>query len=193
YRRRSAGPPFTGARSSGENTTTRSAPSRSRARRNGWRFTCTRSRPARVSSASTVDRRLSGARSISARTTARSQPWRTSASRGAPRKDASVARYPTASSRLVLPSPLSPAITVSPGAGDTSADSKFRKSVSQRRSTRIASGHANGHQQVEVGGTFVRTNGGRLQRVERFQRDLVALDGLETADAELGVEGDDQL
>ena len=46
-RRRSPGPPLTSVRSSGENTVTRTTPSRSRARASRWRLTCTRLRPAR--------------------------------------------------------------------------------------------------------------------------------------------------
>ena len=90
-RRRSAGAPLTSVRSSGENTVTRTTPSRSRARPRRWRLTCTRLRPAGTSSASISDARPSSSRT-SARTTAAVAPTRTSASAGAPRKLDSVAR-----------------------------------------------------------------------------------------------------
>ncbi len=102
------------------NTETRSEPSRSRARRSGWRLTCTRLRPVADSWASMSSSRPS--RSASVRTTAKGAPRRTSASVGAPRNDASVASQASASSRLVLPSPFAPTRAVSPGARSICAD-----------------------------------------------------------------------
>ena len=68
-RRRSPGPPFTSARSSGENTLTRSTPSRSRARCSRCLLTSTRLRPLRLISASISTSRPSSWRTV-ARTTA---------------------------------------------------------------------------------------------------------------------------
>ena len=84
-RRRSAGAPLTSVRSSGENTVTRTTPSRSRARDKRWRLTCTRLRPAGTSSASISDDRPSSSRT-SARSDggrrARPAPARPAARRG---------------------------------------------------------------------------------------------------------------
>ncbi len=104
----------------------RTVPRRSRLRRNGARFTSTRSRPVRVSSASTsvvLADPSASVRTTDARRTARSSPSRTSASPGAPRNDDNVANHPTASRRFVFPSPLPPVTTVRPGAGSRSAAS----------------------------------------------------------------------
>ena len=85
-RRRSPGPPFTSARSSGANTVTRSAPSRSRGRCSGWRLTCTRLRPAGGDLGLDQQRRGPRARPRPARPPV-ARPARTSASVGAPRND----------------------------------------------------------------------------------------------------------
>ena len=91
-RRRSAGPPFTSARSSGENTVTRSAPSRSRLRTSRWRLTCTRLRPpARRAPPRPAARARRRAPPRPAPRPLR-RPRRTRASVGAPRKLSSVAR-----------------------------------------------------------------------------------------------------
>jgi hypothetical protein len=52
---------------------------------------------------------------------------------GAPRNDSRVASHANASSRLLLPSPLAPSMTVRPSGGSSmSAEVQFRKSDSQR-------------------------------------------------------------
>ena len=91
-RRRSAGPPFSRTRSSGENTETRSAPSRSRLRARRWRFTSTRVRPPVAGTSASISTSRPSWCTTSARTTAASRPRRTSASVPTPRKLSSSAR-----------------------------------------------------------------------------------------------------
>src|SRR5581483_7250547 len=184
-RRRSPGPPFTSARSSGANTLTRNAPRRSRARCSRCRLTCTRLRPPLTISASSRSSRPS--RSPSARTTAAAAPSRMRASGGAPRNDDNVARYASASRRFVLPSPLAPSTTVSPGANSTSAEGYDRKSVSQSRLT-SNSRHADGHEQVQEVVALRGADDGGLQGVERGDDDLVARCHVDAVEEVLGVE-----
>jgi hypothetical protein len=61
------------------------------------------------------------ARTTPARTTARAAPRRTSGASVATRWLPCVAAYPIASARLVLPCPLRPRITLTPGANVISA------------------------------------------------------------------------
>ena len=91
-RRRSAGPSFTSARSSGENTVTRTTPSRSRGPAQALAVDQDPVAPGAVELG--LDQRARARRRArtSARTTAASAPTRTSASVGAPRKLSSVAR-----------------------------------------------------------------------------------------------------
>ena len=131
YRRRSAGAPFTMVRSSGPNTVATRWPSRSRVRVTRLRLTCIRRRPDVASS--TSRRVVRPACSTSALRMARSAPVRTRASVGTPRNEAPVANQATASTRLVLPWPLSPMTAVRPSPNDRSTDARFRKSVSASR------------------------------------------------------------
>src|SRR5699024_3248304 len=71
-------------------------------------------------------------RTTAARTIARSVPKRTSGWSVATRWLASEATYPIASTRLVLPCPLSPTRVVTPGSSASSADGKLRKSPTLR-------------------------------------------------------------
>ena len=100
--RRTLGAAFTNSKSSGENTVVRTTPSKSRERASRCLFTSERLRPVRTNSVS-MSTSLPSACTTVARNTALSQPVRMSASFGTPRKLFSVARYPSASTKLVLP------------------------------------------------------------------------------------------
>src|SRR5687768_12590220 len=98
-----------------------------------------------------------------------------------------------ASSRFVLPSPLAPTITVSPSAGASSTEVYDRKSVSQRRRSRMRSAHPDGHEQVQVVLRLDRADDSRLERVDGLEADLVAVDCLDAVEQEVGVERDRHL
>jgi hypothetical protein len=91
----------------------------SRRRVIGCLFTWIRLRPTARSAASVSVVRSSSM--SSARTIASSWPAATRAASGTPRNDRPVATHATASSRLVLPCPLAPVITVHPSPNATSS------------------------------------------------------------------------
>src|ERR1051325_6795953 len=129
-RRRSPGSPLISARSSGANSTVRTMPSTSRG------LTCEdllmRARLAFPGFSSSSTSCCRSPCLTCARMTARSAPMRTSGASEATRWLPRVARYPTASTRLVLPWPLGPTKAVTPGSSGTSTRAYERKSASER-------------------------------------------------------------
>src|SRR5690606_17722031 len=130
-----------------------------------------RLRPTRLISASTSTSRPS--RDPSPRTIAWGAPSRIIASVGAPRIELAVARYPIASRRFVLPSPLRPTTAVSPASRVRSASSYDLKPDNQSRSSRTARrSDPHGHQHVAELVAVGRAEQGRSARVHRLEHDL---------------------
>src|SRR5580658_354639 len=92
-----------------------------------------------------------------------------------------------ASSRLVLPVPLAPVMTVVPsGSGVSWAAAKRRKSTSSKRATLTAgavrSGDPPRHEQIAEGAVLGAAHGGGARGVVRLEDHLVARHGLEVID-----------
>src|SRR5437899_12611084 len=97
-----------------------------------------------------------------------------------------------ASSRFVLPCPLSPSTAVTPASSATSASAYERKSVSQRRRT-SKSGHSHRHEQIQELSAIGRTDDRGLQRIECRHHNLVAWCHFHTIEQILRVERDREL
>src|SRR4029453_10111469 len=232
-RRRSSGSPRTRPRSSGANTVARTTPRRSRALGTGAPFTRPRTPVPRRSSRSTSSRRParptaqritadaaparahshgqpSGrgrARHTAERITADAAPARIRAASCPTRCEPSVARYPIASSRFVLPTPLGPTSTDPPPGRATATLSWFRKSTTSTRSRRmprprpaqpgasrgtrgLSSRQPDRHQQVHEPQGVVAVDQGGLEAVADLDDGLVVVHGRDPVAQVDGVEGD---
>ena len=180
------------------NTVTRSEPSRSRARRSGWRLTCTRLRP--VGLELRLEQQLAALALGLGPHHRDGAPRRTRASVGAPRNDDSVASQASASSRLVLPSPL-----CADQRGEARRQVELGDGVAAEVGEPERCGPARG--QVPAAGQLTRTGMSRyrkswcsgllhhrrLERVDGLDDDLVARHDLDALQQVVGVERHGQL